>query len=730
MDLVKRPPVDLAWPDDDEQLDDRPLLVTRVRQATARGLVTVADQPAVIRARAVTRQAPRAGVRLVIWTPRGAKRGVEWSREWLFGTRSAAMVARLADTDHPDWHKAAAELGKLHARLATRRWVVGCVAGAALLAVLAWQAPRVFAGLLAVAVAVGALALARPVCRDPKELAGCVIVALGLGWVAWALGPDLATKVPRPPEWAWWTLGVVGVVGLGLLGRKDDQHLVEMPARMAAHQPPPVTAPMIVEALFRIGVAGMTTTAADKGMRDEIRVRAPGVGRALNGWQIELELPPGITAGDVGEKREELAGALRRPLGCVWPSGGGDHPGHLRIYIGDKPMSTAPQTPWPLADGHRIDIFDPFPLFTDEEGRWIDVTLDSHVVIAGASGYGKSVTGRQLACAVALDPRVKVILFDGKISGDFAAAQKICHRYHEGVEPEDIAEQAATLDWLERECRRRSRFLRDLPAEERSPKVTSALASRYPKDLAPIVVILDEVQEYTEFGDKQVKAEKDVRDRFRGRLSTCSRISRSAGMRFVFITQKPDDTVLPSAIVSNCAIRICHKVTGQVHNDQVLGTGSYKGGVNAALFSQNERGLAWLRAVGDPRVVRSWSEMTDLDVAEELFGKAYAMRKALHLLTGQAADEQADEPEVVYDLVVDAEYVMGARGAGKAQWGELAGWLRELRAQWAELTEDEVSVGVRTALGTSPRDVRSGGRVRKGVYISDLRKHLAEDGTD
>lgn len=730
VDLVKHP-ADPGGGNDDEpgvDLAVRPDndLVTRVRQATARGLVTVADQPVVQRGVAVSRQAPKAGVRLVIWTPRGAVRGVALGREWLFATRSAAMVGRLADQDHPDWHKSADQLGKLHDRLATRRLAVGAAAGVAVLVALAWWAPQVFAGVLAAVVGAGVLALARPVCRAPKELAVCALVAIGLGWLAWSYGTDLAGVIPRPPGWAWLVLAGIAVAGLGWLGRKEDQKLVEMPANMAPHKPPPITAPMIVEALFRIGVAGMTTTAADRGMRDEIRVRAPGVGRAKHGWQIELELPPGITAGDVGEKREELAGALRRPLGCVWPSGGGDHPGHLRIYLGDKPMATAPQTVWPLAVGHPIDLFEPFPMFTDEEGRWVDVTLlGTHAVVAGASGFGKSVSLRQLAVACALDPRAQVYVFDGKISGDLAPLQKIAHGYHEGAEPEDIAETLAALQGVEREMRRRARFLRTLPPEERSPKVTSALASKY-RHLSPIALLVDEVQEYTEYGIKSSKEDKEIQQAFVASFTRISRLGRSAGITMVLVSQKPEASVIATAIMGNCSIRVCHKVTEQNHNDQVLGTSAYKNGYNAALFSQEDRGLAWLRAEGDPRVVRSWSAMVDLEPAIELVEKAWALRKARGLLTGQAADDGIEDAEIVYSIVEDVERVMSEHGCGKAQWGELVAWLRELRGQYAALTEEELSAGVRAA-GVRVADVRSGGSVRKGVYISDLRKRGGED---
>lgn len=699
-------------------------LVVRARQATARGWVLVVDQPVVVRAAAVGKQSPRVAAHLAGTAPKGVVRAVARLDRYLRDPESLELMARCAEQQDAVGYEKAANAREKKNLPGRRRGVLGGVLVALVLA-LAWWAPQAFAGVLTMAVLAGGVVVAVRSTRG-KELLWALALAVGLAAAAWYSGPWLAAHIPQPPTWVWWTLAGISVPVLGWLGRDRERPLVQMPASMAPRQAPPITAPMIVAALFRIGVAGMTPAAAERGMRDEVQVQAPGVGRALHGWQINLELPPGNTAGEVADKREELAGALRRPLGCVWPSGGGDHPGHLRIYIGDKPMATAPQTVWPLADGRQIDIFDPFPMFTDEEGRWVTITLDSHVVIAGASGYGKSVTGRQLACAIALDPRVKVILFDGKISGDFSPTQKICHAYHEGVEPDDLDEQLKTLDWLEKEARRRSRFLRDLPPEERSPKVTSALASRYPEDLGPIVAIFDEVQEYTEYGDKTIKAEKQVRDRFRSRLTTLARIFRSAGGRLVFITQKPDDTVLPSAIVANCAVRICHKVTGQVHNDQVMGTGSYKAGVNAALFTQNERGLAWLRAEGDPRVVRSWSQMTELDVAEELIDKAFARRKALGLLTGQAADDGIEDAEIVYDLVADAEQVMRQQGRGKAQWAELVEWLRELRGQWAELTEEGLSTSIRAA-GISPRDVRSGAVVRKGVYISDLRKRGVDD---
>jgi DNA segregation ATPase FtsK/SpoIIIE, S-DNA-T family len=298
--------------------------------------------------------------------------------------------------------------------------------------------------------------------------------------------------------------------------------------------------------------------------------------------------------------------------------------------------------------------------------------------------------------------------------------QKIAHAYYEGAEPEDIAETLAALQDIEKEMRRRARFLRGLPPEERSPKVTSALASKY-SHLSPIVLLIDEVQEYTEYGVKGSKEDKAIRDAFIATLTRISRLGRSAGIAMVLVSQKPEASVIPTAIMGNCAIRVCHKVTEQNHNDQVLGTSAYKNGYNAALFSQEDRGLAWLRAEGDPRVVRSWSEMVDLEPAVELVEKAYALRKARGLLTGQAADDGIQDAEVVYSLPDDVERVLREHGRDSAQWEELLPWLRELRSQYAALTKDELSAGIRAA-GVRVADVRVAGATRKGVYLADLGK--------
>ena len=54
------------------------------------------------------------------------------------------------------------------------------------------------------------------------------------------------------------------------------------------------------------------------------------------------------------------------------------------------------------------------------------------------------------------------------------------------------------------------------------------------------------------------------------------RLGRAYGIVLVLATQRPDATSLPTSISGNVSARFCLKVPGQLENDIVLGTSSYK----------------------------------------------------------------------------------------------------------------------------------------------------------
>lgn len=724
--LAQRTPDDVAprHRGEVELVDDRPHLVTRVRQASARGAVWVVDQPAVTRTLTVGRQIPRAGWRLAWCAPRGARRALVGLADWLRDARSVELLAKHSEAGEGESYARVAA-ARQASNLATRRWLVGVAAGLAALVALAWWAPAAFGALLGLAAFAATAAVAPR--RDVQEWLYGLAFAGGLGGAAWWFGPDLAALVPRPPGWAWWVAAGVVIVACGWAGRREDRPLVDMPPRAVNAKPIPFTAPMVIGALVALGNSKMRDP-------DEVRVLmdphsvGPGV-------QIDLELPQAVLATWVIEQREQLAAAMRRALGTVWPAVGPAHPAHLRLFVSEIPMNEIEQEPWPLlAAGGPIDIFTPQPVFTDQMGRWVYITLAyASWVIGAVPRMGKSFTVRELLLIYGMDPRVKVIMLDGKGTGDLASLTPFAHLHVRGArvdKPENIERVRQMVRDLLQEMGRRADVVAGLPFKEvPDSKITSEVVNAHPElGLGPIVVGFDETQSFFSYGFRGDRDHKAIREEIRDGAIELMRMGPALGIWVILSTQTVRDSTIPTEAQAVAVYRYALKMEGWEPNDKVLGTGAHKSGITATIFGFDEKGIGWLKGEGAKPIIARTVVGLDAVATRPLALRARAWRAARGLLTGQAADgDEITDAEVVYDVVADAEQVMAQRGHGKAQWGELVGWLAEMRpGQYGALSEEELSAAVRAA-GVRVADVRSGGTVRKGVYITDLRKRGGAD---
>jgi DNA segregation ATPase FtsK/SpoIIIE, S-DNA-T family len=529
----------------------------------------------------------------------------------------------------------------------------------------------------------------------------------------------------------WAVLGVAAVVVFGLLGRKEDQKLVDLPATMAPHEPPPITAPMVKQALCDIGIAKMKDP---EGVTLLMDVAADG-----DGWQVDMELPPGVPVTDVIDRREEFAAALRRELGTVWPAVGPRHPGHMALFISKVPMVGAKQAPWPVASGGKVSLFDPLPLFTDQRGKWVHQTLAyTGWVIGAVPRMGKTRALITLGLAAGFDVRSKVYSFDLKGTGDLSSLAKFAHVYRVGDDPEDIEFMLVQMRKLREEMRARTRLVRAMSLTENPDrgKVTDLLANLDPARYGPIVLLVDEVQVWTEeftealpgqwFDDDEKGRRqrpkdpgKEVRAEFIAIMRDLVKRGPALGIIPFFATQKPDAKSIPSSIADNASARLCLKVNGQISNDQILGTSSYQAGVRATQFAFSDKGIAFFRGDGaEPLVVRT-VDMTPAE-ADKVAERIRALRLAAGTLTGQAADE-VDEAEIVIDIVVDCITAMRERERGRAHHAELVDWLREMRPEnYEALDVDELSTRLRKR-GVQIDSFRvPGSPTRRGVYLSSL----------
>ncbi|MCX5458804.1 cell division protein FtsK [Streptomyces sp. FT1] len=522
------------------------------------------------------------------------------------------------------------------------------------------------------------------------------------------------------PGWVLALTASTLVLAFGAVGSAADAPVVTRAVEVPTA--PKLTSDIVLRALGALGIAPINQ-AQSKG-RDGFSFTAP-ITRDGPGWRAEGDLPYGVTVTDVIERRDKLASGLRRPLGCVWPEAvPEEHTGRLVLWVGDQDMSTARKPAWPLLKSGSVDLFKPVAFGTDQRGRWVEITLMYIAAVIGAiPRMGKTFLLRLLLLIAALDPRAELHTYDLKGTGDLdPVGEKVSHRHRAGDEDEDIEYALADLRELRDELRRRARAIRDLPRDIcPESKVTSALADKRSLGLHPIVVGVDECQVWFEHPDHGKEFEEICTDLVKRGPAT--------GIVFIAATQRPDAKALPTGISANASARFCLKVMGQLENDMVLGTSSYKRGVRATMFSWKDKGIHYFVGEGaDARIVSS--VYVDAPAAEAIGDRARALREKAGLLTGHAAGiepESATGPG--YDLLRDLLTVVPANEV--KVWSEtVVARLAELRPEVYAGWEPEALTAALKPYGLSTVQVgrRVNGKVvnRRGIDRSHITTAVAE----
>jgi DNA segregation ATPase FtsK/SpoIIIE, S-DNA-T family len=501
------------------------------------------------------------------------------------------------------------------------------------------------------------------------------------------------------PPWAWVLLLLALAFAAARHGKPKDKPAFRSATVPAQYQPP--TPQIITRAMGALGITAISKEIeSGRGLHFLTDVHRDG-----EGWGVDLDLPHGVTARMILQRREQLSAALRRPLSATWPEGvPHEHEGRLRLWIGFRDISKAPPAAYPLLRSGQCDVFAPVPFAINPRGQGVSVPLfEANWLIGAAPGEGKTSTVRVLNCDAALDPVCDLWLHELAGKGDVEPLAQVCTRYVSGLDDDSIAYAAESLRLLRAELGRRSALFKALPKEARPDgKLTRDLALK-DRRLRPVVATFDEFQNAIQHPllGKQIADD----------AAYVIRLGRAYGIILILATQRPASESLPTSISGVVTARFCLKVPDQIGNDLVLGTGSYRAGFNAVAFRhETDAGLGWLRGAGDPQAVRTY--YLDLPATARVAARARVIRQQAGALSGHALAEIDGQGARSF-----AADVLAVFGTDRNLWcptiaGRLAATMPEA---YADITPEAVASQLR-ALGVEVKNVRETGREpRKGA---------------
>ena len=214
------------------------------------------------------------------------------------------------------------------------------------------------------------------------------------------------------------------------------------------------------------------------------------------------------------------------------------------------------------------------PIFRDNKSRlfcslgedvagspvYLDIAKMPHLLVAGATGQGKSVCINSLIISLLYRNHpndVKLILIDPK-TVEFSDYKDIPHLLVPVIN--DPKNAAGTLNWACSEMEKRYRLIQEVGARDLMG-YNNAVANDPERELLPqIVIFIDE------FADLMMTAPDDVE------TSVCrlAQKARAAGIHLVIGTQRPSVDVITGLIKANIPSRIALTTTSAVDSRTIL----------------------------------------------------------------------------------------------------------------------------------------------------------------
>jgi S-DNA-T family DNA segregation ATPase FtsK/SpoIIIE len=542
--------------------------------------------------------------------------------------------------------------------------------------------------------------------REVRKTRGMVLLG-GAGGLAAACAL-LATAVP------WWGQALACAAAL--------------PALAWAGKPKgkPIVTPAVTKPRFRLLSADVVLRAyyaaklGDPDKKDQqVTFAPPGMARDGDGSRVLVDLPYGKGLDDAVKAKGAIASGLDVTVSQVFlhrdPS---SHRRHV-LWVADRDPLAVPVGRTPLLACRQTDIWKPAPMGLDERGQLVELLLMwISVLVSALPRQGKTFAARLLALYAALDPYVKLDVFDFKGSPDWRKFALVANSYGFGLAPTreglPLDTFLSTLVDLKRDVQERYAKLSELPPSIcPEGKLTREIA-RDPQYGMPVrMLVLDEFQEVYDLGDDS----KEIASL----LTFLVKVAPAAGVILLDSTQRPSGVGSGqvaqqfTSFRDNHAVRFGLRTSSWQVSELCLGAGAYSEGLDTSTLLAQYKGVGILRGASDASpTVRTF--LADGGDAEKILTAARRIREQAGTLSGMAAGEDVGAP--ARDVLADVLQVFGSDPG--LQWQILAARLdAQIPDRWADTSPDAVSAEVR-GLGVPSVDVKQFGRALKGCRRADV----------
>ncbi|MEK2475539.1 cell division protein FtsK [Streptomyces noursei] len=522
------------------------------------------------------------------------------------------------------------------------------------------------------------------------------------------------------PSWLLLLAMAALTTTLGVVGAPADRPLIDM--AKVTFRKRKLSSDIVIRAHE---VAGLTS-------KDQTIAFPRPIGRDGDGWRVVVDLPYGKTFEDAMKAHARLASGMDIAPTQLFLDKDETSGRRVSYWIADRDPLAVPSGKTPLLGATRVDFWKPFPWGVDERGNPVMASMLWLSLLVGAvPRQGKTFSARTIALAAALDPYVRLYVFDGKASPDWRKFALVAHRIAFGIVPKNgfdpVLHLLTALRELKADVEDRYHRLSELPLHICPEGKLTPEISRDKKLNMPLTLfVIDEVQEYLQHPEHG----KEILSL----LVYLARVAPAVGVSVMTSTQKPDDKACPSELRDQHQARFALRVGAYQVSDTILGAGSYSEGLDASKLLKSHKGVGLLKGMSDDAgIVRTY--LADGRDAERILTRAAALREAEGTLSGDAAGE-APAPEASATILDDVAAVLG-KGETKV-WSEtivdrIADLRPEAYEQWVELEPKAKAEALSAALkpygiATVQISRRIDGEQfnKRGIQRADIIKAITE----